>query len=461
MNTIPTTSGRPLVHARVNENEAHLALPGGDTERLVVDEIEGLRGRIVDHTRMTAQLHGGPVEVICTGDLGDVHLVVYPDGHVYAAGDEPEQHVDPPTEDVGVIQAAEGGEASQNSAVEPEPIEEPPTPAPQLTNVVDEATGRKASPAETTPSPDAREAVPDTVVTRRARRSFIDTREPLQLQPTSGWRRLLHALGLKIGASPEEVARELARRIVSSQWGRCRRLAVVNGKGGVGKTMTAGMLAAVFAREGGGGVVAWDNNPTRGSLGWRTESSGHDATVQDVLDEAVRLLDAAAPRALMADFVHHQVDDRYDVLRSNPELLAIRQQIATDEFDLLARIIDRHYRLVVFDSGNDESSPRWLRMIDWSHQLVVPTIPSPESAESAMLLLGELAENAVVVVTCNERQPGPELREIVTGFEESGVTTLTVPFDPALKSGPLRFGLLNPATQDAWLKVAAAAAARF
>ncbi|MFP3589937.1 hypothetical protein SCB29_40980, partial [Paraburkholderia sp. SIMBA_055] len=81
-----------------------------------------------------------------------------------------------------------------------------------------------------------------------------------------------------VGASKKDLDNERARRTVSAQWGQCRRIAVVNGKGGVGKTSATALLSAVFGREGGGGVLAWDNNPTRGSLGWRTESAGHDAT---------------------------------------------------------------------------------------------------------------------------------------------------------------------------------------
>ena len=112
-------------------------------------------------------------------------------------------------------------------------------------------------------------------------------------------------------------------------------------------------------------------------------------------------------------FVHHQPADRYDVLRSNPELLATDQRIATAEFDLLMQVAARYYRVVVFDSGNDESAERWLRMVDSSYQLVIPTLAAPESAESAALLLDALrgrdersavlADNAVVIVTQSER----------------------------------------------------------
>ena len=154
--------------------------------------------------------------------------------------------------------------------------------------------------------------------------------------------------------------------------------------------MTTAMLAAVFARYGGGNVLAWDNNDTRGTLGWRTEQGLYDTTIRDLLPAAADLL---APTASVSDitrFVHHQTVDRYDVLRSNPELLATDQRIAQAEFDLLMQVAARYYRLVIFDSGNDESADRWLRMIDSSYQLVIPTLAAPESAESAALLLDAL-----------------------------------------------------------------------
>lgn len=53
---------------------------------------------------------------------------------------------------------------------------------------------------------------------------------------------------------------------------------MANGKGGAGKTPTTVLLSAVFARYGGAGVVAWDANQTRGTLGWRTEQGPHAAT---------------------------------------------------------------------------------------------------------------------------------------------------------------------------------------
>src|SRR5699024_977138 len=149
-------------------------------------------------------------------------------------------------------------------------------------------------------------------------------------------------------------------------------------------------LAAVYAREGGGNVLAWDNNDTRGTLGWRTEQGLYDTTLRDLLPAAAGLLEQSAGVSDVSRFVHHQATDRCDGLRSNPELLATDQLIAASESDLLMRIAARYFRRVVVDSGNAESADRWLRMIDSSSQLVIPTLANPESAESAALLLDAL-----------------------------------------------------------------------
>src|SRR5690606_1793211 len=99
---------------------------------------------------------------------------------------------------------------------------------------------------------------------------------------------------------------------VSQHWPGPRTIAVVNGKGGANKTPTTILTSAVFARYGGAGVLAWDNNQTRGTLGWRTEQGPHDATLHDLLPETERLLSTNAQSAELARYVHHQTRDRYD-----------------------------------------------------------------------------------------------------------------------------------------------------
>ena len=324
-------------------------------------------------------------------------------------------------------------------------------------------------PAVESPSPSEPERAqePEPPVEPGARASFlvVDRSEPAA---TEGWRgALAGTTNLRIPPSRVERDRRLLQQEVSRHWPGPRTVSIVNGKGGVGKTITTAMLAAVFARNGGTGVLAWDNNDTRGTLGWRTEKSWHDASVQDLLPAAEWLMSPGARVSDLTRFVHHQTTDKYDVLRSNPELLATKQQITGEQFDALHEVVTKYFRMVLFDSGNDESAPRWLRMIEVTDQLVVPTTTQAESAESGALLLealqardersARLARNAVVVVLRSERSSTPaEARRIADGFASIARSVVVVPFDRALHGGALRFDSLDGRTRDAWLRAGAA-----
>lgn len=148
--------------------------------------------------------------------------------------------------------------------------------------------------------------------------SFIDDKpaavEDVPAPPSNWWQRMKGAFGLADqGPTQDEIAERRDIQVVSQPWHGPRTIAVVNGKGGSNKTPTAVGLSAVFARHGGGGVLAWDNNETRGTLGWRTEKSpSHNATVQDLLPHTQQLMDARAALSQIAKYVHHQTADKYD-----------------------------------------------------------------------------------------------------------------------------------------------------
>lgn len=417
----------PRAFATVTGPTARFTTPEGAVEPLTATPADDIRQMIVRRAAAEARRTGLPVELVTTGDRGEHHLLIAADGTIASP------------------------EAS--SPVEALLHDEPPlgSRSRRGEEVNTEAPGHE---------PLRNRRVPELP----SRPSFIET--TTAEEPTaSAWRAFLARLGF--GPAPAELERRADERVVSQQWAGCRTIAVANGKGGVGKTMTTAMLAAVFARYGGGNVLAWDNNDTRGTLGWRTEPGRYDTTIKDLLPAASDLLSPNAGVSDIARFVHHQPIDRYDVLRSNPELLAVHQRILTAEFDLLMQVAARYYRVVVFDSGNDESAERWLRMVDSSYQLVIPTLAGPEPAESAALLLDalrerdersrRLAENAVVVVT--EAEPSARsANRIADGFAGQVRAVERIPFDPALKSGPLRLDDLRPTTRDAWVRVAAAAA---
>lgn len=300
------------------------------------------------------------------------------------------------------------------------------------------------------------------------RASFlIDERKPDRA--ATGWRGLLAKAGLPIQASAKERVERQETHLVSQHWAGPRTIAIVNGKGGANKTPTTAMLAAVFARNGGSGVLAWDNNETRGTLGWRTEQGLHEATVQTLLPNTDHLLSPGAQSSDLSHFVHHQTGDKYDVLRSNPTMLATQQRITTDDFDRLHSVAAKYFRLIFIDSGNDESAERWLRMIDHTDQLVIATTALGEHAEAGALLLealaqrdersAQLAAQAVVVVSQSEKSGSPaDARRVASGFETIARRAVSVPFDPAMHGGRLEYDALSPASRRAWLHAAAAVA---
>ena len=300
------------------------------------------------------------------------------------------------------------------------------------------------------------------------RRSFLD-QQAAEEPARQGWRGRLTRLGLRVRPGSAERSERADVLAVSQHWPGPRTIAIVNGKGGAGKTPTTILLSAVLARYGGAGVLAVDLNQTRGTLGWRTEQGSHTATVLDLLPETDRLLGTGAQAADLARFVHHQTSDRYDVLRSQPLELAASQRLTTDDVDALHAVASKYYRLILIDSGNDESDAVWQRMIDHTTQVVVATTPRDDHAEAGALLLealerrnpasAALAGQAVVIVSRADPSAKPaDLRRIIDGYHGLARDVVAIPHDPAMVGGRLLYSALRPATQRAWLAAAAAVA---
>ncbi|WP_315129471.1 AAA family ATPase [uncultured Actinomyces sp.] len=357
--------------------------------------------------------------------------------------------------------------ASPPASSSPPAPASPPTASPASAPMTMPA---PAPPAEPVPSSTPPEYDPPKYDPReQARSTSLLTEITNEAPATTGLRGVLNQLGLHLAPAARERAERADVAAVAQHWAGPRTIAVVNGKGGAGKTPTAILLAAVFARYGGAGVVAYDNNSTRGTLGWRTQQGPHDATVIDLLPHIDHLLSPQAQAAEISGFVHHQREDRYDVLRSRPEVLADAQADAgADSFDAVHSVLTKYYRLVVVDSGNDESSPQWRAMIACADAIVVPTITRPDHAESARLLLAELAgadahaarlaENALVVVSQDSKAEPPPTR-LVSTFTEIARAAVGIPYDSAMAGRPLILDSLTLSTRRAWLSAGTALAA--
>ncbi|MFJ3406232.1 ATPase [Promicromonospora sp. NPDC090134] len=307
---------------------------------------------------------------------------------------------------------------------------------------------------------------------RDNRRSSFLVQDRLDEPATQGVRGVLARVGLRVRPGETERAERADEQVVSQHWPGPRTISIVNGKGGAGKTPATVLLSAVFSSHGGSGVVAWDNNQTRGTLGWRTEQGPHEATLLDLIPQTEHFLGPTAQLADLAWFVHHQSRDRFDVLRSKPMALAHEQRISSEDVDAIHAVLSKYYRMIFIDSGNDESDPMWLRMIDHTDQLVVATSTRDDHAEAGALLLealanrgehmADLARKAVVVVSQSDPKATPaDLRRVAQGYRSLAREVVTVPFDPAMVDGQLVYRALRPQTRRAWLAAGAALARGF
>ncbi|MFJ6003604.1 AAA family ATPase [Arthrobacter sp. NPDC092385] len=307
----------------------------------------------------------------------------------------------------------------------------------------------------------------EVVPTRRSSMpSFVDRPDaasPAQL----GMRGLLNHFGMKLAPSADELAQREDEKAVSQHWEGPRTITVLNPKGGAGKTPTVICLSAVFARMGGSGVLAWDNNNSLGSLGWRTYDAGHEATVVDLLGRTDYFMTSGARAGDLASYVHHQPSDQYDVLRSDDRSGAkARHEVTGAEVHRLYAVAAKYYRLIVKDSGNTERGDNWEAMISHTDQVVIPVKSVDDAAEGASRILSalragdehaqSLADRAVVIVLgCTPAHGKAKLDALAESFRPFVKAVATVPYDPSLVEGRIRFSSMLPRTRRAWLRAAA------
>lgn len=298
------------------------------------------------------------------------------------------------------------------------------------------------------------------------RKSFI-AEGPVLAPAKQGWRGTASKIGLRLNPASKELLWRQDVKLVSQHWPGPRTIAVANGKGSANKTPTTVMLAAVLARYGGAGVLAWDNNETRGSLAWRTQRAGHSSTVLDLVPQAEALLGTGAQSAEMSYFAHHQPEDKFDVLHSDQSVDGMHA-VSGAEVEAIHRVAAKYYRMIIMDSGNNERAVNWLAMIERSQQLVVPCTNVEDTAEAGARMLEALtnrdehsrkiAQNAVAIISMRNPGKDPNMDRIVKDFAPLVREVVTIPYDKALVSGVIHFDALNNTTKRAWLRAAAAVA---
>ena len=474
-------------------------------EPLAASNSEQLRALLLGKAASRARAQNQVVSVTARDTSGVAYLLVSPSGAIKLADKPPtQQPVSPqatpaPEENDLAAQVLAAYQTHSQQPVSPQapaplnqnmpqpapqqvpgqpvaatqPLAQAPTPPPVVPSQqpVPQPVPQQPVPQQSVPQP-VNQPVPgqgvqvSAPVLRARPDSFLAKSAAGGPKPT-GWRAVAGRLGFKVQASQAQCQQWEDERTVSQHWPGPRTIAVLNGKGGAGKTPTSILLASNFARLGSGSVVAADGNVTRGTLGWRTEQGPHNATILDMVPQTEALMDPSARNGDVAAYTHHQTIDQFDVLRSNPLLLSTEQKLSPKELDGIQQVLTRYYRMIIWDTGNDEGDSLWLRIVSHADQIVIATTTRTDHAEAGRLLLqglsgrdersAALAANAVVVISQADREE-PPATSLVDGFAGIAREVVTIPYDRAMREQWLRSDKLAPATRAAWLHAAAAVA---
>ncbi|WP_314854485.1 chromosome partitioning protein [uncultured Microbacterium sp.] len=513
-----TATFEPTVHyTSTTVAQIHV---GGEIDEVYASTEEGLRARIVEAIRLLAASAGEPVTATVVDGAVRWPLIVHPDGSFIEATALAETEDGEPasapralrTGEVPVLDAADAPstEAVVAPAAAPAPAPavevaaEVAAPSPAESGEVPAAAAPVAASApdvpvsETAPAEASvpRESAPEASAPAGPLRSTTARREPAPRDPvqrvtptvedllgsradrvkpraTEGWQGAIRrATGGAVSPRPgkAEQSRLDRERVVQRRLDGPRTIVVLNPKGGAHKTTSTLLLAATFGTQRGGATLAWDNNETRGTLGWRAQNAPHHRTAVDLLEHLDSFAEPSqASLAALDTYVRTQVDARFDVLASDEDAAA-SSSIDAAAFDRLQGVLSRYYRLLIVDTGNNMRASNWVAAVAAADQLVIVSTVREDTAASAAWLLDGLREkgfdrkidDAVTILAAPSAKPDRKLAErLERHFAQVTGDVVHVPFDPALvDGGPIDFDALSPESRDAWLSVAASIAQR-
>jgi putative peptide zinc metalloprotease protein len=352
-----------------------------------------------------------------------------------------------------MLQPNEPTEADERAPASPAPSHSEPQPSEPHLSEPAESTGLSAR---------------ETVMSRSA----ADFTEEAMLRPSSrpparGWRRGVYTAtrgGVNLGPSAEERRQlDILGRVRTPVRG-CRRIVVISRKGGAGKTTTALMLGHTLASHRGDRVVALDANPDAGSLAHRMRRETTN-TVTTLLAER----DWIHRYADMRGFTSQAADTRLEVVASDDDP-RITQALGEEDYRRAIEILDRHYNLVIVDTGTGILDSAIQGILAEADQLVVVMPPALDGARVAAMTLdwleehhhGELVSGAVAVVNAVHGKGQLEIERIEEHFSARCRGVIRIPWDPVLQAGAhTSLSDLGQPTRDAYLELAATVAGAF
>jgi len=285
-------------------------------------------------------------------------------------------------------------------------------------------------------------------------------------KPTSGWRRIVLELSggyLNPGPSRAEQERRLLEARVLAPVQGCRRIAVLSRKGGVGKTSVTLGLGHTFATIRPDRVVALDANPDAGTLGYRLNALPN-RTITDLLADADRIVRYSDVRSYTA-----QAPSRLEVMASDDDP-RITRAVGEHEYEAAIDVLERHYNLLLTDTGTDITHSVMQGILASADQVVVVAGPNLDGARAAAKTFdwleqnghGYLVKTAVVALNDVHRGGLVDLQAIRNHFDDRCRAVVAIPHDRHLEAGAqTSLEDLHPATRHAYVELAAAVADGF
>jgi MinD-like ATPase involved in chromosome partitioning or flagellar assembly len=233
----------------------------------------------------------------------------------------------------------------------------------------------------------------------------------------------------------------------------------------VHKTTATVLAAATIGSVRGRGVLAWDDNELRGTLGLRAGSARHARTIRHLVRDLAEVEECTGYdlHERLDDYLRHASDGSYDVLagEENPRFA---QRLDPYTVRRVLELLRRTHDVICVDTGNNVESPNWQTVLQAADQLVVTSVPREDAAFTADWMLDlldeagmdEMVANAVTLLSCPTPNPGPLLDDLAAHFGGRTRAVVVVPYDAALESGSsIEYPDLQPATKRAWLRAAA------
>lgn len=297
---------------------------------------------------------------------------------------------------------------------------------------------------------------------------FDEAASPALSQPAQwGWRgRINAALGTKLAPKSEsaETGHRAAVEAIQRTLPGSGTVAVVNTKGGAGKTPTTIALSAMLGKHRGRGVVAVDMSEAGGTLGIRAARTAPiERTVWDVLDNASRLVSADVEAGELAAYLRLQ--PTHDEILAGDTDSSYDNMIGENECAALGAVLRRHRDLLIIDTATTPQAGAWQWTVRHADLLVVPLPMRRDMAQHAYAMLDGLRKRGLehlvrsaIVLLCATPGSDPNLETaIVEEFDALGVQTyVRLPFEPVFATGErITLEALSQDSIIAWTNVAA------